>query len=264
VHSQQDDARVCAELVLVRRSGVNGLKEQGKRQKGLRGAGVWWGGLGPCGVTPPALLVTSASSQRVSGPPGRWARNLQLNDLKAQDKRQKSLRGMGVWWGATRNRPDRHIPALLHTEPSPVQGPQGDALEGTGQAAKGPAWDGGVGGLGLCGVTSALLVTPAPSQRASGPPGRWTRNLPAAPAAVPAANLGPGTRPEPAPTTHGGHGRNTTGGWLADGPRVVPLRPRACGKSGAGFGVQERGARYTGGAIPRVRGGLDHRAGGRN
>jgi hypothetical protein len=66
-------------------------------------------------------------------------------------------------------------------------------------------------------------------QRVSGPPGRWTRNPPAAPAAVPAANLGPGTRSEPAPTTHGGYGRNTTGGCLADDPRVVPLRPRACG-----------------------------------
>jgi hypothetical protein len=45
-------------------------------------------------------------------------------------------------------------------------------------------------------------------------------------------------------TTHGGYGRNTTGGWLADDPRVVPLRPRACGGSGAGFGVQERGIKY--------------------
>jgi hypothetical protein len=26
-----------------------------------------------------------------------------------------------------------------------------------------------------------------------------------------------------------GYGRNTTGGWVADDPRVVPLRPRACG-----------------------------------
>ena len=60
-------------------------------------------------------------------------------------------------------------------------------------------------------------------------PSRRPRNPPAAPAAVPAANLGPGTRPEPAPTTHGGYGRNTTGGWLVDDPRVVPLRPRACG-----------------------------------
>jgi hypothetical protein len=42
----------------------------------------------------------------------------------------------------------------------------------------------------------------------------------AAPAAVPAANLGPGTRPEPAPTNHGGYGRNPTGGWLADDPRA--------------------------------------------
>jgi hypothetical protein len=48
-------------------------------------------------------------------------------------------------------------------------------------------------------------------------------------AAVPAANLGPGTRPEPAPTTHGGYGRNTTGGWLADDPQGVPPRPPACG-----------------------------------
>jgi hypothetical protein len=54
---------------------------------------------------------------------------------------------------------------------------------------------------------------------------------PAALAAVPAANLGPGTRPEPAPTTHGGYGRKTTGGWPP--PRRRPpggaaLRPRAC------------------------------------
>jgi hypothetical protein len=33
----------------------------------------------------------------------------------------------------------------------------------------------------------------------------------------------------PQPTTHGGYGRNTTGGLVADDPRVVPLRPRACG-----------------------------------
>ena len=31
------------------------------------------------------------------------------------------------------------------------------------------------------------------------------------------------------PQTHGGYGRNTTGGWLADDPRVVPPRPGACG-----------------------------------
>jgi hypothetical protein len=31
------------------------------------------------------------------------------------------------------------------------------------------------------------------------------------------------------PPSHGGYGRNTTGGWLADDPRVVPFRPRACG-----------------------------------
>jgi hypothetical protein len=66
--------------------------------------------------------------------------------------------------------------------------------------------------------------------------------------------------PKPAPTTHGWYGWNTTGGWLADDPRVVPLRPRACGGGGAGFGVQEAGGNSPGGAIPRVHGVLDHRA----
>jgi hypothetical protein len=76
--------------------------------------------------------------------------------------------------------------------------------------------------------------------------------------------LGSGiTRPEPAPTTHGGYGRNKTGGWLADDPRVVPLRPRACGGSGAGFGVQKPGINPAGGAMPRVHGVLGHRAGER-
>jgi hypothetical protein len=75
-------------------------------------------------------------------------------------------------------------------------------------------------------------------------------------------SAGPGTRPEPAPTTHGGYGRNTTGGWLADDPRGAPLRPRACGKSGAGFGAQERVLNPTCGAMPRASGNLDHRAGG--
>jgi hypothetical protein len=60
----------------------------------------------------------------------------------------------------------------------------------------------------------------------------------------------PGTRREPAPTTHGGYGRNTTGGWLADDPRVVPPRLRACGVGGAGFGVHESGINPTGGAMP--------------
>jgi hypothetical protein len=84
-------------------------------------------------------------------------------------------------------------------------------------------------------------------------PSRRPRSPPAAPAAVPAANLGPGTRPEPAPTTPGGYGRNTTGGWLADDPRVVPPRPCACGGSGAGFGVQEAGGNSSGGAMPIIR-----------
>jgi hypothetical protein len=52
----------------------------------------------------------------------------------------------------------------------------------------------------------------------------------------------------------GGYGRNTTGGWLADDPRVVPLRPRACGGGGAGFGVQEPALNSSGGARARVSG----------
>ena len=69
---------------------------------------------------------------------------------------------------------------------------------------------------------------------------------------------------EPAPTTHGGYGRNTTGGWLADDPRVVPFRPRACGGSGAGFGVQEAGGNSSGGAMPSGEQRPIHRAGERS
>jgi hypothetical protein len=64
-----------------------------------------------------------------------------------------------------------------------------------------------------------------------------------APAAAPAANLGPGTRPEPAATTHGGYGRNSTGGWLADDPQGVPPRPRMCGGGGATRAGGKRGGR---------------------
>jgi hypothetical protein len=69
---------------------------------------------------------------------------------------------------------------------------------------------------------------------------------------VPSANLGPGTRLEPAPatSTHRGYGRNSTDGWLADDPQRVPPRPRACGVGGAGFGVQERGFNSSGRAVP--------------
>jgi hypothetical protein len=93
-------------------------------------------------------------------------------------------------------------------------------------------------------------------QRIYGPPG--------GPEIRPAANLGPGTRPEPAPTTHGGYGRNTTGGWLADDPRVVPPRPRAFGGGGAGFGVQEPAVNSSGGARARANGDPAHRAGERS
>ena len=48
--------------------------------------------------------------------------------------------------------------------------------------------------------------------------------------------------------------------WCA---RVVPLRPRACGGSGAGFGVQEREQKYSGGARARASGHLYHRTGER-
>ena len=81
-------------------------------------------------------------------------------------------------------------------------------------------------------------------QRISGPPSDpEIRHV--ALAAVPAANLKPGTRPEPAPTTHGGYGRNSTGGWLADDPQGVPPRPPACGGDGA---TRVAGKRGRGGA----------------
>jgi hypothetical protein len=47
------------------------------------------------------------------------------------------------------------------------------------------------------------------------------------------------------------------------GDSTPGLRPRACGGSGAGFGVQETGINPTGGAIPRRGGPLGHRAGER-
>ena len=85
-------------------------------------------------------------------------------------------------------------------------------------------------------------------QRISGPPSDpEIRHV--ALAAVPAANLGPGTRPEPAPTTHGGSGRNSTGGWLADDPQGVPPRPGMCGGDGA---TRVEGKRGRGGAACRV------------
>jgi hypothetical protein len=83
-------------------------------------------------------------------------------------------------------------------------------------------------------------------QRVSGPPSDpeiWHVAL----AAVPAANLGPGTRPEPAPTTHGGYGRNSTGSWLADDPQGVPPRPCMCG-GGGGVGVHGESMESGGGA----------------
>jgi hypothetical protein len=54
----------------------------------------------------------------------------------------------------------------------------------------------------------------------------------AAPAAVPAANFGPGTGNSPrAGSNHPrrAYGRNSTGGWPADNPQRVPPRPRMCG-----------------------------------
>jgi hypothetical protein len=82
-------------------------------------------------------------------------------------------------------------------------------------------------------------------QRVSGPPiGPEIRHV--ALAAVPAANLGPGTRPEPAPTTHGGYRRNSTGGWLADDPQGVPPRPRMCGCGGGGGGATRAGEKRAG------------------
>jgi hypothetical protein len=81
-------------------------------------------------------------------------------------------------------------------------------------------------------------------QRISGPPiDPEIRHV--ALVAVPAANLKPGTRPEPAPTTHGGYGRNSTGGWLADDPQGVPPRPRMCTGRGA---TRVAGKRGRGGA----------------
>jgi hypothetical protein len=85
-------------------------------------------------------------------------------------------------------------------------------------------------------------------QRISGPPSDpEIRHV--ALAAVPAANLGPETHPEPAPTTHGGHGRNSTGGWLTDDPQGVPPRPRMCGGGGA---TRAGGKRGRGGAACRI------------
>jgi hypothetical protein len=101
-------------------------------------------------------------------------------------------------------------------------------------------------------------------QRIYGPPSGPEIRY-ASPAAVPAANLGPGTRPEPTPTNHprGGYGRNTTGGWLPDDPRGVPPRPCTCGEGGADFGVQEPAVKYSGRARARRGGPLGHRAGER-
>ena len=93
-------------------------------------------------------------------------------------------------------------------------------------------------------------------QRISGPPSDpEIRHV--ALAAVPAANLRPGTRPEPAPTTHGGYGRNSTGGWLADDPQGVPPRPGMCGGGGA---TRVAGKRGRGGAACRTRSDANSRA----
>jgi hypothetical protein len=71
-----------------------------------------------------------------------------------------------------------------------------------------------------------------------------------APTAVPAANLGPGTRPEPAPTTtHGGYGRNSTGGWLTDDPGGAAATTHVWGGCGA---TRVAGKRGKGGAACRV------------
>jgi hypothetical protein len=79
-------------------------------------------------------------------------------------------------------------------------------------------------------------------QRISGPPSDpEIRHV--ALAAVPAANLKPGTRPEPAPTTHGGYGRNSTGGWLADDPPGC-RRDQAC--AGGGGATRVAGKRGGG------------------
>jgi hypothetical protein len=83
-------------------------------------------------------------------------------------------------------------------------------------------------------------------QRISGPPSDpEIRHVVLA--AVSAANLKPGTRPEPAPTTHGGYGRNSTGGWLADDPQGVPPRPRRM----CGGGVVQRESPESGGGAGR-------------
>jgi hypothetical protein len=71
-------------------------------------------------------------------------------------------------------------------------------------------------------------------------------------AAVPAANLKPGTRPEPAPTTHGGYGRIFDRRLARRRPpQGVPPRPPMCGgerckasrrKAGEGRGGLSGGA----------------------
>jgi hypothetical protein len=92
-------------------------------------------------------------------------------------------------------------------------------------------------------------ATQKPRKNSKHPWSRPKRDGAGHPTSVAQIGVGGLCRPgEPAPTTHGGYGRNTTGGWVDDDPRVVPPRPRAYGGGGAGFGVQESALNSSGGA----------------
>jgi hypothetical protein len=109
---------------------------------------------------------------------------------------------------------------------------------------------------------SALMGTTQRTNSTDFWPSRWPRNPPATPAAVPAASGEFGARNSPRA------GRNTTGGWLADDPRVVRgAAPPTRVRGGVVLGLVYRSA---GSVLPAAPGHGDtairpmHRAGERN